>query len=37
MKTLWKIFLKWVTKEYTPKEDYEKNYCKYSKGYRSYK
>jgi hypothetical protein len=37
MKNLLKKIIKWITREYTPEEDYDRNYCKYSKWYKSYK
>lgn len=37
MKRMLKAFIKWITKKDTFIEDYERNYCKYSKRYKSYK
>ena len=37
MKKIFKIFIKWLIKEDTPSEDFKRNYCKYSKEYKSYK
>lgn len=37
MEKLFKKFIEWFIKEDSPYEDFKRNYCKYSKGYRNYK
>lgn len=37
MEKLFKKFIEWFIKEDSLYEDFKRNYCKYSKGYRNYK
>ena len=37
MRKLFKKFIEWFSKKDTSYEDFQRNYCKYSKGYKSYK
>lgn len=37
MLKLFKKIIQSLIKEDTPSEDFKRNYCKYSKGYKSYK
>lgn len=36
-KNLIKKLIMWITQKYSSIDDYERNYCKFSRGYKHYK